>query len=420
LLGTGEGRAVDPRLCVLCRGARNLCGRPYCPVLARSRALLRLRPLESSMREVVAPSPWAVFVGRIGYPRVFVGPGISMHSDVERTDLPEAWPVEDIGTVLDYRMSLVYGRKRVGVTSVDDPLVREIHEVVLSSRPRDVELVFEKPPRPRISLSSVEPPMGPRGVVKRVRVFGGGGAWRVVERLYSDTDASAREAVIELYRGGVPVSHIQKILSVGAVGRKGLRRLVPTRWAITAVDSMISQHLIERIKQLPELGEIRAYVYRVSKNTFIAFLIPGRWGFEWMEAWFPGSTWNPFGREPVVEGDHELLGGRTEYPEIGGCYYASRLAAAEHLLSIGRQATVVILREIYEGFDLPIGVWFVRECVRRMFRERPIRLADARGIAEVLNRFTRLGAERWIRASRILSRILLSRTLDRYLGTLSP
>ena len=51
--------------------------------------------------------------------------------------------------------------------------------------------------------------------------------------------------------------------------------------------------------------------------------------------------------------------GRRDYPAIGGCYYASRLAVLEALRSIRRLAAVITWREIYEGFDLPVGVWDV-------------------------------------------------------------
>ena len=405
---------MDYRLCILCRGARRLCGRVYCPILARARTLIRLRPLEALPRELQAPSPPAVFVGRIGYPRILVGPGVSMHEEVDVVDLPELWPRESIDAVLEYRMSLVYGRKRGGVSSIDDPFVLELHDLVLSSRPRDVELKFEKPPRPRISLDPVAPPMGPRGVVEKFRVLGSGSPWRVVEELYSDYDVSASEAVWELYRAGIPVSYIEKLLSVGALGRKTSRKLVPTRWAITAVDSTVSEHLLSKVKTFPELGETQVFVRKVPGNTFVAILIPGKWSFEWMEAWFPGSTWNPRGPSVVVEGDWEFFGGRTEYPSIGGCYYACRLAVAEYLVRIRRQATVVVLREIYEGFDIPIGVWFVRENVREMLRSKPLRISDLREIVKILNAYTRLGASTWIKSSRVLSNFFKCRKLDHY------
>jgi hypothetical protein len=237
-----------------------------------------------------------------------------------------------------------------------------------------------------------------------------------VERLYSDEDASASEAVIELYQAGIPVSHIQKLLSVGALGRKRSRRLVPTRWAITAVDDTISKHLIEeKIRWFQPLGEVQVFVRSIHKNLLIAILLPGEWSFEWMEAWFPRSTWNPFGESVVIEGDYELYRPRREYASIGGCYYAARLATAEYLTRIQRKAIAVVLREIYPGFDIPIGVWFVREQLRAMYSQQPYRVSSLEEALKVVDRFSALGSKTWLEKSRIIRMLLTMRRLDEFI-----
>ncbi len=56
--------------------------------------------------------------------------------------------------------------------------------------------------------------------------------------------------------------------------------------------------------------------------------------------------------------------------EEGGGYYAARLAVAEALHTMRRQAGVVVFREIHPRYILPLGVWVVRETVRAAFRKR--------------------------------------------------
>ena len=63
-----------------------------------------------------------------------------------------------------------------------------------------------------------------------------------IEKAYYDTDLRATNAVVELYNRGVLVTKIQKAFSVGAFGVEK-KRLVPTRWSITAVDDIISKVL---------------------------------------------------------------------------------------------------------------------------------------------------------------------------------
>jgi len=43
-------------------------------------------------------------------------------------------------------------------------------------------------------------------------------------------------ALNELYKSNVEIDHLQKLLSVGTLGLKTQRKMVPTRWSITATD----------------------------------------------------------------------------------------------------------------------------------------------------------------------------------------
>ena len=407
---------MDSRLCLLCRGTKHLCGKPYCPILARTAALAKIRPVVSSGKlELFGSTPPSIFVGRTGYPTVFAGPATPPErGDTSIYDFPEKWLGLDIDRILAMRLSMVLGRERVDVRRVNDRYVRALQELAISSRPVDVELLLAKPPRPMVSFSEYEPPLGPRAPIRGVRVVGNASAPRIVERLYSDEDALAETAVVELYRAGIPVTYIQRLLSVGALGKRGNRRLVPTRWSITAVDDIVSRHLIGLLKSFPEIDTVQLFYRVYARNLFIAILVPGKWSFEWMEAWFPGSTWNRWGKEVAVEGDYELYMGRRDYASIGGCYYATRLAVAEYLYSIGRQATAIVFREAYPGFDIPIGVWFVRENIRAMFRSRPIKLSSLEEALRIVDRLTVLGARRWVEESRLLKMLLRTRRIDEY------
>ncbi len=406
------GIAVDPRLCILCRG-RGWCGLAYCPVIARSMAFLRLAPLKSSS-VVEGSSPPSVFVGRAGYPVVRAGPAAPPEvGDTSVFDSPEAWLGKSLEEILDYRLSMVLGLGSVNVKRVDDRLVEELKLLALSSKPVEVRMELLKPPRPKLSLSEELPPMGPRSPLEKLSVIGNPSVPRVIDRVYSDRDLRARDAILTLYESGVSVSYIQRLLSVGALGTGKFRRLVPTRWSITAVDSTISRRLASKVKGYSVIDRVEVYVWRGYDNTIITVLYPRKWSFEWMEAWWPGSTWNPESSEVVVEGDYEGYSGRIDYPSIGGCYYASMLATLEHLKARGRQATAIIIREIYPGFNIPVGVWFVREAVRAMFRKGPIIVAnDVREVKEIIERESRLGWKVWLSKSKLLRRVIGERGLD--------
>ncbi|MDM7275457.1 MAG: Nre family DNA repair protein [Thermoprotei archaeon] len=406
------GSVIGPRLCVLCRG-RGLCGLTYCPLIVRSMTYLRLAPLKSS-NVIEGSSPPSVFVGRAGYPHVRAGPAAPPEvGDTSVFDLPEAWLGRSLEEILNYRLSMVLGLGSASVKRVDDRLVGELRLLALSSKPVDVRIEFLKPPRPKLSLSEELPPMGPRSPLERLSVVGNPHVPGVVDRVYGDRDLRARDAILKLYESGIPVSHIQRLLSVGALGTGKFRRLVPTRWSITAVDSTIARSLVSKIKGYRVIDSVEVYVWRGYDNTIIAILYPRKWSFEWMEAWWPGSTWNPGSLEVVVEGDYEGYSGRADYPSIGGCYYASMLATVEHLEARKRQATAILMREIYPGFNIPVGVWFVREAARAMFRKGPLlKTGDMGEVGEVVERESRLGWGVWLSRSKLLRRVVGERGLD--------
>ena len=132
-------------------------------------------------------------------------------------------------------------------------------------------------------------PFGPSAPIRDLIVSNA--RWdRQIGKAYSDTDLKATNAVLEIYGKGVLVTKIQRAFSVGAFGLKKNRRLVPTRWSITAVDSIISKELMEKVKIFPEINEYRIYESRYLDNIFEVLMIPSAWSYEIIEAWHPGTV----------------------------------------------------------------------------------------------------------------------------------
>ncbi|RLF20658.1 MAG: hypothetical protein DRZ82_01395 [Thermoprotei archaeon] len=397
---------MQQSLCLLCRGSKLLCGMAYCPIIVRHIAKLRVRNIPDK-NIIYGSSPPSLFIGRIGYPIVHIGPGAPPYTgDTSIYDHPESWINKPLEEILDYRFSIITGRTAVKIKDIDNKLVLILQELAMAERPVDIEMVLKKRPIPRVILDEYVPPQGPSAPLMRVSLGGNVKVNRKMEQVYYDTDLRTYDAVMTLYRSGVSVSQIQKLLSVGGIGTLRRRRLVPTRWSITAIDSMISEGLLKEVRRFPLLNEYLVFVRKYMKNLFVAILAPRPWSYEWMECWFPQSTWNPTGSKPIIEGDYEGFKGRTEYPDIGGCYYASRLATLEYLMRIRRQATAILLREIYPGFNLPIGVWFVRENIRELFKRRPMVFHDIREVFMFLKKITRVDFNVWVEKSVLLRRLM--------------
>jgi len=361
-------------------------------------------------------SPPGVFVGRIGYPYVYAGPLVPpVHEDTSVYDSPELWFGKSIDDIVAFRSMLIRGKHRVHVKKFEEAgkIMERTRELALSVGPVDVELALKKKPQRALVLDDEIQPFGPSALLRDVRV--GTSRWdHQIEKAYGDIDLKAVEAVTTLYRKNVLVSRIQRAFSVGSFGLKDNRRLVPTRWSITAVDSIISMDLIRKIKMFPEINEFRVYESRYLDNRFEVLMMPGAWSYEAMEAWYPGTVWNPTGRNIVVFSDWEGFGGRTTYASIGGCYYAARLAVGELLAKERRQAVVVVLREAHPGYIMPVGVWHVRENVRNAMKQRPRKYNT---LEEALQRITsqfQIPLKAWMKRSKLLQDALFQKKITEY------
>lgn len=400
-------------VCALCRGTKMLCGKTRCPVIVKYHSRDKVRPMIDSIK-IGGASPPSVFVGRIGYPKVAIGPMIPpVMGDTSLIDTPELWLNRSLDDIVDFRSMLVRGKYNVDIYDVEssNKIVEYTRELALSKNSVFTEAVFEKKPMGKIAFYDEVQPHGPSAPLRKFDITNPKYEQHI-EKAYYDTDLKSREAILNLYKDGLQVSKIQRAFSVGAFGLKKLRRFVPTRWSITAVDSTIGEALMEKTKTYTWINECRVYYHNQFDNRWAVLMIPSEWQYELIEAWYPNTTWNPYGRSISIFNSYEFYKGRTTYAEIGGCYYAARLAVNETLNKERRQAAVVILREAHPGYIMPIGVWNVRESVRQALKE-PYQKFDTLGQALVhISGIMDIPLQRWIKNSAVLKNNLYQKRLE--------
>ena len=404
-------------LCLLCKGGRMLCGKLSCPVITRAQSLAKLGAVIDS-DHISGSTPPGVFVGRIGYPKVYIGPMIPpIHGDTTILDTPELWLGKSIEQIVDYRYSLVRGKSRSNVYAAVDGgrLLGTLQELAMGSTPADAEATFTKKPRRVLALSEDTQPFGPSAPLKSFKTSHFSVDKRIEDAFY-DHDLRAADAALALYDDGVLVTRIQRAFSIGMFGLKARRKLVPTRWSITAVDSNISLRLVNQIKQYPTIDKYRVHAFNYLDNIYVAILMPENWRFEWIEAWFPGTAWNPEqpGSGAVLMGDAESYHGRTTYASIGGCYYSARLAIAEKLRKEQRQASALVLREIHPGYILPVGVWNVRESVRATLECQANECDSFQSAMQLAIKHLTIPLRKWIEGSVLLKEALFQRKITDY------
>lgn len=363
------------RLCIACKGSRLLCERKTCPLLAALKKRTEFDKLTNT-KEFFGPST-SVFVGRKGYPVVGVGPMTifeGAESDVElgRLEEPSEWFAHGLGMeeIVELRSATLRAKRGEDIKSRSN-FVSDMAEIALAKQPVDVELTFKSKPSFNLSFSDITRPTGASVNVEKMNVTGNPKIPKKVDRIVSD-ELKAVEAANELYDLGLDVYKVAVILSSGTLGLRSAKKMVPTRWSITATDDVIFKKLAAQLREYPLVDSYYVYESSYMDNHFQILLMPSLFEYENFEAWFPGSVWNDaFGQRPVIVEEYEGFKGRKRYAaDEGGGYYAARLAVAEALHTMRRQAAVVVFREIHPRYFIPLGVWVVRETVRDAFRKR--------------------------------------------------
>lgn len=327
--------------------------------------------------EFSGSSPPSVFVSHKNYPNVSIAPvaPTEIMQNASFLDSPDEWFGLPLEKFISMRHSLIHSIKKVEVSSARDPgydLI-SLQEIAMSEKPVDLNVSLLKQPSPEVRFSDVLAPIGPIAPLKKFSFSSNPKISQKIDYLASDTDAKANISVLELYAHGISVSSLAKLLSVGILGVKKNRKLVPTKWSITAVDDNVCKHLInEKIKYFPEISEIQLFSSSYLDNNFFILLLPSCWSFEMLECWlkygFNGQESNP-----NILVDYEFFEGRKKYADqITGAYYAARLAIAEHLFEKKKQASALIFREIGEEYSIPVGVWEIRENVRNALQQKPL------------------------------------------------
>lgn len=340
-----------------------------CPVQARAMALTRVKNVLKELSfSGSAPAP---FIGRFGYPHISVG--ILTPPDVREGaweyDAPKHWVKESykIPEIVELRSGLVQSRSHVHVK--EPGRIVELAQLVgMADRPVDVEVELSRLPRFSLAVDSHHAPMGAIGEVVKAELTSNPHIPAVVEKVVADVDLRAVGGLTRLYDKGVDELALAKLLSVGTLGLEKNRRLVPTRWSITATDDVLGKHLHRQVLDFA-LADVQAFFGGYLGNYYLVLFLTGSWGFELFEIALPG-VYDPMGG---VSSDYEGLLGRTTYADnCAGGYYTVRLAALEKLRAMKRQAQVLVFRFISSEYTIPLGVWVTREATRQALESKPI------------------------------------------------
>ncbi|MDP9489570.1 MAG: hypothetical protein M3P28_05165 [Thermoproteota archaeon] len=348
-------------------------------------------------------SPPSLFVGEYGYPHVRVGPMVPpYHGDTSILDNPELWLGKSLEEIVNYRINLLKGTMIHNVSKISDRYIESLQDMALSKRAVDSTMTFEKIPSQYLnemvlSKSDLEEvPTIFSAPVSEFKIYPSTSDERI-EKKYYDGDLLASDAVIELYENNVDITRIAKVLSIGMLGRKKNRKLVPTKWSITAADDIVSMNLLKKIKDNTVLDCYLVFDFNHLGNYYSIIFIPDDvWNFEMIESWIDtnGSV--------HIGSDYESGKNIGHYPSIAGAYFAARLAAAEYLFKKRKKSSVLILRETHPEYFMSLGVWQIREGIRESLKSKGKKFETFESALKYGVSKTSLSINEWIKNSSII------------------
>ena len=340
------------------------CGKGKCPICARDNALFKVKASlekEEFMSDAVAP-----FVGRFGYPNVNLGLLAPTHQreDAWLYDAPKFWSAEnyEIPKIVDFRSSLLNSRYNVNIKK-KDKFLELSQDIAMSSKPVDVEIKLKEKPKFRLNLDSHMAPTGPNARLEKANLTENPKIHTKVYKVFDDIDLKATNAITYLYENEFDENFLSKLLSVGTLGLKTGRKLVPTRWSLTATHDIIGKNLINQIKNYKTVN-YTSFFGGYLGNYYLILCFPEVWSYELFEMYV---------KSPNYTTDYELYNGRKHYADnTAGGYYTVRMGVLEKLKELKRQSSVLALRFITDDYTMPLGVWVTLEATRKAMNSKPI------------------------------------------------
>ncbi len=359
-------------------GVCHICGNINCK--KHSMLLTNVKRIS----EFSGSSPPEIFVGKYNYPNVYIGILSPItHGNTEILSSQELWHKNRLSMpeIINLRSQLIYGRNQSNIKKVlnielKSRFLSTMQEVAMTSHSIGTEFILEKGIQENKETDSTSPLINNAAQVKSVRLEDNPLINKKIDYLTNDRDVKSNTALLELEKSNIPTSTLIKILSAGLLGLGNRRKLVPTRWAITAVDDTLSKNKLKKIRYHNEISDIQVFTAEYLGNHYEFLLLSDRFSFEVIEinSTTPENNWH----------DYESFFGRKYYAEsVTGAYYANRLALCEYLEKVHKQASCIVFREISPEYTQSMGVGVLRQISREAFSKQPERFTS---INEALER----------------------------------
>ncbi len=324
---------------------------------------IKIKAINIVDKEFLGTTPPTVFVGSKLWPKANVGvlSPIDDKAEAHKYDDYYYWHQQGypIQKIVELRSNLINARSERHILDVrtSNKFLQLAQEIAMTQKPVTIDVELKKKLKANIQLDQIHLPFGPVGDIHKIQATENITIKPMIERVFNDTDLKAVDALHYLHDKGVTEHALSQLLSIGTLGIKHNRKLVPTRWSITATHDMLGKDLIKEIKHHLVIDMYRLYFGNYFGNHYLIFLFPNVWGYELFESSMPDKLTNK-DQKLYTATDSETYSGRKGYADntVGG-YYCARLSLLEHLHKHKIQASALLLRFVTSEYSMPLGVW---------------------------------------------------------------
>lgn len=304
--------------------------------------------------------------------------------------------------------------------------INDMHEIVMARNPVDVEVDLTKNIINSNSLlydkQNVDMPITNYNDISKFKATSNVSLIKPVEKIYYDKDITLTDAFKTLNKQ-LEIYKLIDLFSSGALGKKLNKKLVPTRWGITASDDIASKQLVDEIRNFNFLNKIELYYSNYLGNHYLSILLPSSWSYELYEFGVKGIINKEINKPQIIlqnpHTDYEGFYGRKEYAfNCAGGYYAVKYSLTKYLHERKKQASALIFRFIDESYYKPMGVWVCREASNFSYGKAIGFYDNYESALKALNDFSKqlgvLNLDNSIRGSLLLKEYKTQKTLRSY------
>jgi len=277
--------------------------------------------------------------------------------------------------------------------------IDDVHFMTMASKPVDVEIDYKKSITSNTLVydkQNIDLPVPKYNPMNSFKITGNASLIKPVEKIYYDKDITAMDAYSTLYNK-LDIYRMIDMFSVGVFGKKLNKKIVPTKWSITANDDITSTKFLNNIRDYRQISSYEIYYSNYLGNHYVTLLFPREWSYELFEFGVDGVIKSPFDSGKIssrllerfkgvkssydkmaklsstktndskyllnnYSTDYESYYGRKNYAvNCAGGYYAARYSLSRFLNDRKKQASALVLRFVDKTYNTPMGVWVCRE-----------------------------------------------------------